>query len=65
MELQSFGPLVAVGLVGWSVLAIRQRRLLPIWPWDWPSPHQVRGLAAAMTAALLAYWASRLALGMI
>lgn len=65
VEHHAFGPLVALGLVGWSLLAIRQRRLLPRWPWDWPAPQQAPGLIAAMAAGLLAYWAGRLALGLI
>jgi hypothetical protein len=61
----AFGPLVAVGLLGWSLLAIRQRRLLPRWPWAWPSPRRHPALVAALTLALLAYWAGRLALRLI
>ncbi|MFI0404136.1 MAG: DUF2752 domain-containing protein, partial [Cyanobium sp.] len=28
----AFGPMVAFGLLSWSLLAIRQRHLLPRWP---------------------------------
>lgn len=52
LRLHAFGPLVAVALVGWSVVAIRQRRLvprqLPAWPLGWSA------------AALVAYWVLRL-----
>lgn len=51
-RLHAFGPLVAVALVGWSILAIRQRRLvprqLPAWPLGWGA------------VALVAYWVLRL-----
>ncbi len=62
VQLHAFGPLVAAGLLGWSLLAIRQRRLLPRWPWAWPSARQAPGLGVAMAVALLAHWAARLAL---
>ncbi|MGL6133267.1 MAG: DUF2752 domain-containing protein [Prochlorococcaceae cyanobacterium] len=59
----AFGPLAAATLVAWSVLAIRQRRLvprllvrlppaqLPAWP-----------LAAAAAVGLVGYWGARLTL---
>jgi Protein of unknown function (DUF2752) len=65
VQTHAFGPLVALGLVGWSLLAIRQRRLLPRWPLPWPSPRHHPGLLAALALALLAYWAGRLALRLI
>ena len=49
-----FGPLVAAGLIWWSIAAIYQRRLLPhrlpAWPLGWGA------------AALVTYWLLRLAL---
>ena len=52
VRLHAFGPLVAVGLVWWSVVAIRQRRLvppnLPAWALGWGA------------VALVAYWLLRL-----
>ncbi len=54
VRLHAFGPLVAIALVGWSILAVRQRRLvprnLPAWPLGWGG------------VALLAYWIVRLVL---
>ena len=47
-----FGPLTALGLVLWSVLALQQRRLipkeLPLWPIPW------------MGGGLISYWLLRL-----
>jgi hypothetical protein len=48
----AFGPVAAALLVGWSLLAIRQRRLLPRRLPAWPF-----GLAGV---GLLAYWLLRL-----
>jgi hypothetical protein len=52
IQLHAFGPLAAAALLGWSVLAIRQRRLVPRGLRAWPF-----GLAAV---ALLLYWLLRL-----
>jgi len=53
----AFGPVVALGLVGWSLLALHQRHLLPRLPCAWrPSGP----LGAAMALALLGYWLARL-----
>lgn len=50
--LHAFGPLAAAGLVAWSVLAIRRRRLLPL---------QLKpGPLGVLGASLLAYWGMRL-----
>jgi hypothetical protein len=65
VQLHAFGPLVAAGLVGWSLLAIQQRRLLPRWPWNRPSPQQAPALAAALGVTLLGYWVGRLVLQLI
>jgi hypothetical protein len=54
VRLHAFGPLVAAVLVIWSVLAIRQGRLVPRSLPGWPL-----GLAAV---ALLLYWLLRMAL---
>ncbi len=51
----AFGPLAAAGLVGWSVLAIRQRRLLPR-PLSRPLPGWP---LAAVAVGLLGYWVVR------
>jgi len=54
IEWHAFGPLIAAGLIAWSVLAIRQRRLVlvgvPSWPLGWGA------------LALLIYWLLRLAM---
>jgi hypothetical protein len=54
-----FGPVMAAVLVGWSVVSIRQRRLVP--------QGVIQGVAARptialSTGALLAYWLLRLSL---
>jgi hypothetical protein len=54
VRLHAFGPLVAAGLVIWSVLAIRRRRLLPV-----RLGTQVVVLSGL---ALLGYWLARLML---
>ena len=56
VQLHVFGPLVAAGLLWWSITAARQRRLLPLklplWPLGWGA------------GALLAYWLLRLGLSL-
>ncbi|WP_415399368.1 DUF2752 domain-containing protein [Synechococcus sp. W4D4] len=52
LELHAFGPVMAGLLIGWSVLSIRQRRLLPRGIPAWP--------LGAMALALLGYWVLRL-----
>lgn len=54
LELHAFGPLVAGGLLWWSLLALQQRRLMP-------RALPARPLAAT-GLALLAYWALRVGL---
>ena len=57
LQQHAFGPLLAIGLVGWSLLALRQRQFWPrLAPW-W----QPRWLPAA-AVVLLAYWVLRLQL---
>ena len=55
MEQHAFGPLVAGGLIWWTIAAIRKRRLrprnLPTWLLAWTA------------AGLLGYWMLRLGLG--
>ncbi|MFM7086773.1 MAG: DUF2752 domain-containing protein [Cyanobium sp.] len=54
LQLHAFGPVVAAGLLAWSLLALRHRRLLPI---------TIRGPElACFCLALLAYWLARLLL---
>ncbi|MFN9622877.1 MAG: DUF2752 domain-containing protein [Cyanobacteriota bacterium] len=52
VRLHAFGPLVAVALVGWSILALRQRRLVPRRLPTWP--------LSGGSVALVAYWIFRL-----
>jgi hypothetical protein len=52
VRLHAFGPLAAMVLVGWSIAAIRQRRLMP-----WPLPAWPLGAASV---ALLVYWLVRM-----
>ena len=52
VTLHAFGPLAAATLVVWSVMAIRQRRLLP---WQLEA-----GPLMLVGSALLAYWGARL-----
>jgi hypothetical protein len=52
--MHAFGPLVAAGLLWWSIRAIRQRRLLVLNP----SPRALAWRAAAIAG----YWLLRLAL---
>ena len=47
-----FGPIAALGLVIWSVLAVQQRRLIPRGLPLWPLPLMGRGL--------IGYWLLRL-----
>ena len=47
-----FGPIAAVGLVLWSVLALQQRRLIPKGLPLWPLP--------VMAGGLISYWLLRL-----
>ena len=47
-----FGPIVAVALVLWSVLALQQRRLIPRGLPLWPLP--------VVTGGLMSYWLLRL-----
>jgi hypothetical protein len=61
LELHAFGPLVAACLVGWSALAIEQRRF-------WPALPRIRRavrpltLAPVLVLALVGYWLMRLTL---
>ena len=62
LQLHAFGPLLAFGLMGWSLLALRQRRL---WPRLRLGPVTNRlgpGTLALAASALLTYWLLRLAL---
>ncbi|MFZ9230005.1 MAG: DUF2752 domain-containing protein [Prochlorococcaceae cyanobacterium] len=52
ITLHAFGPLAAAALLWWSVVAMRQRRLVPAQLPAWP--------LGALAAALAAYWLLRL-----
>jgi hypothetical protein len=52
VQWHAFGPVVAVTLLGWSLTAIRQRRLVPCSLPAWP--------LGAAALALMAYWLLRL-----
>jgi hypothetical protein len=52
VQMHAFGPLAAAGLLAWSLLAIRQRRLVPL-----GLPARPLGLAAA---GLTLYWLLRM-----
>ena len=54
-----FGPVLAAVLVGWSVVSIRQRRLVPRGVLQGAA---TRPTIALGTVALLAYWLLRLSL---
>ena len=59
LHLHLFGPVVAAVLVGWSVLSIRQRRLMPR---GVLLRAAARPTIALSTGALLTYWLLRLSL---
>jgi hypothetical protein len=52
LSLHAFGPLAATVLVGWSIAAIRERRLMP-----WKLPAWPLGTTSV---ALLGYWLVRM-----
>lgn len=54
LQQHAFGPLAAATLVGWSVLAVRRRRLLPC--------RLPRWSLAAAALGLVGVWGTRLAL---
>ena len=54
-----FGPVMAAVLVGWSVVSIRQRRLVPRGVFRGTA---ARPTIALGTSSLLAYWLLRLSL---
>ncbi len=62
IQLHAFGPPLAAGLVIWSVLAMRQGRLLPLLPPWLGAPGQGWGArtVVGIGLALGAYWAMRL-----
>jgi hypothetical protein len=59
LQMHAFGPLVAAGLVWWSIRAIRQRRLRPRWLNSALSFWVLTGASAS----LIGYWLLRLGLG--
>ena len=54
-----FGPVIAAVLVGWSVVSIHQRRLMPRSAFRGAAARRTLGLG---TGSLLAYWLLRLSL---
>ena len=65
LQQHAFGPLVAGGLVGWSLLALRQRRLWPRLTRLHRGSATIRvstGTLLSLAGALLAYWLLRLTL---
>ena len=54
-----FGPVMAAVLVGWSVVSIHQRRLMPRGVFRGAVARRTLGLG---TGSLLAYWLLRLSL---
>ena len=62
LQQHAFGPLLAFGLLGWALLALRQRQLWPRLKLG-PATNRVSpGTLALVASALLAYWLLRLAL---
>ncbi len=61
IQLHAFGPVLAAGLIGWSLLALRQRRLWPQPLARWTRQPWLLGLVAF---ALLSYWLLRLGLSL-
>ncbi|MCS5692291.1 DUF2752 domain-containing protein [Cyanobium sp. FGCU-6] len=57
LHLHAFGPAVAAGLLLWSAVAIRQRRLLPR---STAGPLPLARLGGMGAVLLLSYWALRL-----
>ena len=55
--LHAFGPLVAIALVVWSILALRQRRLvprhLPAWPHGFPGSGPFPGTPGSVPSGFL------------
>ena len=62
LEQHAFGPLVAAGLICWSLSAIRQRRLGPRLKLGPATNRLGPGTLALAGSALLAYWLLRLTL---
>lgn len=52
MQWHLFGPITALGLMVWSVLALHQRRLIPKGVPRWPIP--------VVGGVLISYWLLRL-----
>ena len=61
LELHAFGPLVAAGLLAWSVLAIHQRRLVLRGLPSWLQAQRLLGWGAV---GLMGYWLLRLGSGL-
>ena len=62
LQQHAFGPLLACGLVGWALLALRQRRLWPRLNLG-PATNRVsKSTLVLLASALLAYWLLRLTL---
>lgn len=59
VQLHAFGPLAALALLGWTGLAIQQRRLQPRLPVGPSGPR----LLVWSALALILYWLLRILLG--
>ncbi len=62
LQQHAFGPLLAVGLVGWALLALRQQELWPRLALARRNNRLGRGPVVALASALLIYWLLRLKL---
>ncbi len=62
LQQHAFGPLLAIALVGWSLLALRQRQLWPRLALGRGDRRLGTGTVAVLASALLIYWLLRLKL---
>jgi hypothetical protein len=62
LQQHAFGPLLAAGLVGWALLALRQQQLWPHLALGRRDHWLGTGTVVVLASALLAYWLLRLKL---
>jgi hypothetical protein len=62
LQQHAFGPLLAIGLVGWSLLAVRQRQLWPCLALGKRNSWLATGGVGVLGGVLLIYWLLRLKL---